>query len=78
MWQGLIRPFWWTALRLVSAASVARLSDESRAVLLNPWDPDPMGLTELARKSAQDIIRTFKVASNHMSPDALIESPSVH
>jgi len=48
MWQGLIRPFWWTALRLVSAASVARLSDESRAVLLNPWDPDPVSVT-LAR-----------------------------
>jgi len=45
MWQGLIRPFWWTALRLVSAASVARLSDESRAVLLNPWDLDPVELT---------------------------------
>jgi len=28
-------------------------------------------IDELARKSAEDIIRTFKIAASHLSPDAL-------
>ena len=41
MWQGLIRPFWWTAMRIISAASASALANESGIVLLNPWDPHP-------------------------------------
>ena len=38
MWQGLIRPITWQAMRVVSAAMASALVDASRATLLNPWD----------------------------------------
>jgi len=38
LWQGLIRPISWQAMRLVSAAAASALADSSRAVTLNPWD----------------------------------------
>ena len=38
LWQGLIRPISWQAMRLVSAAAASALADGSRAVTLNPWD----------------------------------------
>lgn len=41
LWQGLIRPITWQAMRLVSVAAASALADTTRAVTLNPWDyPD--------------------------------------
>ncbi|HEX3843428.1 MAG TPA: hypothetical protein VHV80_03615 [Steroidobacteraceae bacterium] len=38
LWQGLIRPITWQAMRVVSAAAASALVDSTRAPLLNPWD----------------------------------------
>ena len=38
LWQGLIRPITWQAMRVVSAAAASALVDSTRATLLNPWD----------------------------------------
>lgn len=38
LWQGLIRPITWQAMRVVSAAAASALADSSRAKFLNPWD----------------------------------------
>lgn len=38
LWQGLIRPITWQAMRVVSAAAASALADSTRATLLNPWD----------------------------------------
>ena len=38
LWQGLIRPITWQAMRVVSAAMASALADATRATLLNPWD----------------------------------------
>jgi hypothetical protein len=38
LWQGLIRPITWQAMRVVSAAAASALGDATRATLLNPWD----------------------------------------
>jgi len=38
LWQGLIRPITWQAMRVVSAAAASALADVTRPVLLNPWD----------------------------------------
>lgn len=37
VWQGLIRPITWQAMRVVSAAAASALVD-ARATILNPWD----------------------------------------
>jgi hypothetical protein len=42
MWQGLVRPMWWNAMRILSADTVTAAVDESQVVLLNPWQPNPM------------------------------------
>ena len=42
MWQGMVRPMWWNAMRLLSAETVSAAVDESQVVLLNPWEPQPM------------------------------------
>jgi hypothetical protein len=39
MWQGVVRPMWWNAMRLLSLETVSAAIDESHAVLLNPWEP---------------------------------------
>jgi hypothetical protein len=41
MWHGVIRPMWWTAMRILSVPTVSAVVDESQAVLLNPWEPHP-------------------------------------
>jgi hypothetical protein len=41
MWHGLIRPIWWKAMRVITAATALTLVDESHVVILNPWDPRP-------------------------------------
>lgn len=38
LWQGLIRPITWQAMRVVSAAAASALSDADHPVILNPWD----------------------------------------
>lgn len=38
LWQGLIRPITWQAMRLVSSGAASALVDASRPVILNPWD----------------------------------------
>ena len=38
LWQGLIRPITWQAMRVVSAAAVSALADAAHPVMLNPWD----------------------------------------
>lgn len=38
LWQGLIRPITWQAMRVVSAAAASALVDGTRAAVLNPWD----------------------------------------
>lgn len=38
LWQGLIRPINWQAMRLVSTAAASALADASRTAKLNPWD----------------------------------------
>src|SRR5262249_44673140 len=42
MWQGVVRPMWWNAMRLLSSETVSAAVDESQVVLLNPWEPHPM------------------------------------
>ena len=37
LWQGLIRPISWQAMRVVSAAAASALADTDQ-VILNPWD----------------------------------------
>jgi hypothetical protein len=49
LWQGLIRPIQWQAMRIVSAAAVSALVDVSKVALLNPWDyPDPQARTAIS------------------------------
>lgn len=38
LWQGLIRPITWQAMRVVSAAVASALADTADPVILNPWD----------------------------------------
>jgi len=41
LWQGLIRPITWQAMRVVSAAAASALADAAHPMILNPWDyPD--------------------------------------
>ena len=42
MWQGIVRPMWWNAMRLLSVETVSAVVEESQVVLLNPWEPHPM------------------------------------
>jgi hypothetical protein len=42
MWQGVVRPMWWNAMRLLSLEAVSAAVDQSQVVLLNPWEPHPM------------------------------------
>ena len=42
MWQGVVRPMWWNAMRIMSVETVSAAVDESHVVLLNPWQPHPM------------------------------------
>lgn len=39
MWQGLVRPIWWAAMRIVSAGAVSALVDPAKVEILNPWEP---------------------------------------
>lgn len=41
MWHGTVRPMWWMGMRIVSAATVSSLLEDSNVVLLNPWEPVP-------------------------------------
>ena len=38
LWQGLIRPITWQAMRVVSAAAASALADAAHPGILNPWD----------------------------------------
>jgi hypothetical protein len=42
MWQGVVRPMWWNAMRILSVETVSAAVDQSQVVLLNPWEPQPM------------------------------------
>jgi hypothetical protein len=39
MWHGLVRPIWWTSMRIVSAGAVSALVDPTKVEILNPWEP---------------------------------------
>lgn len=58
-WHGLVRPMWWTAMRIVSSQGVSALVDQSQVVLLNPWEPcrscDGVGPVAL---SDSDVLRS--------------------
>ena len=41
MWHGLVRPMWWRGMRIITAAGISALVEESQLVLLNPWEPHP-------------------------------------
>lgn len=38
LWQGLIRPLSWRAMRVVCAAAASALVDATKPAVLNPWD----------------------------------------
>lgn len=38
LWEGLIRPITWQAMRVVSAATASALANAAHPALLNPWD----------------------------------------
>lgn len=38
LWQGLIRPITWQAMRVVSAAVASALAEAESSLVLNPWD----------------------------------------
>lgn len=42
MWQGMVRPMWWNAMRILSVETVSAAVDQSQVLLLNPWEPHPM------------------------------------
>jgi hypothetical protein len=42
MWQGMVRPMWWNAMRILSVDAVSAVVDQSQVVLLNPWEAHPM------------------------------------
>ena len=42
MWQGIARPMWWNAMRILSTETVSAAVDEAHVALLNPWQPQPM------------------------------------
>jgi hypothetical protein len=39
MWQGVLRPMWWNAMRLLSVDTVSAAVDEAHVAFLNPWEP---------------------------------------
>jgi hypothetical protein len=42
MWHGIVRPMWWTAMRILSVPTVSAVVEESQVLLLNPWEPHPI------------------------------------
>jgi hypothetical protein len=42
MWHGIVRPMWWTAMRILSVPTVSAMVDNTQVLLLNPWEPHPM------------------------------------
>lgn len=64
MWQGLVRPMWWNAMRILGVEAVSTAVSESQAVLLNPWEPQPMQSPiyldpERPRSSRSRVARTY-------------------
>jgi len=47
MWQGLLRPFWWNAMRIIGIASAADFIGEPNVLLQNPWDPKSPAVLDL-------------------------------
>src|SRR5436309_1565662 len=41
-WQGMVRPMWWMAMRILSVPTVSAVVEASQVLLLNPWEPHPM------------------------------------
>ena len=41
MWHGVVRPMWWSSIRIVSASIMSTLLDRSKVVVLDPWTPRP-------------------------------------
>jgi len=42
VWQGIARPIWWHAMRILGVEAVTPAVDEPRRELLNPWRPNSM------------------------------------
>jgi hypothetical protein len=49
IWQGLIRPMTWQSMRIVSAATVSAMVDETRVKHFNVWDPLSLRRVRAAR-----------------------------
>jgi hypothetical protein len=47
MWQGLIRPFWWNAMRIIGLATAADFVGEPGVLLQSPWDAAPKPARDL-------------------------------
>src|SRR5262249_35845558 len=41
-WQGLVRQMWWNAMRILSVEAVSAAVDQTRVIVLNPWEPHPL------------------------------------
>ena len=63
-WHGLVRPLWWTSMRIVSSGGISALVDKSQVLLLNPWEPSQGGVMPNAL-SDSDFQQSGPGAPNH-------------
>lgn len=50
MWRGLLRPIWWTTMRVVAPEAISAVVDMSHVKILNPWDAPNKGATRSSRR----------------------------
>jgi hypothetical protein len=50
MWRGLLRPIWWTTMRVVAPEAISAVVDMSHVKILNPWDSPHKGGTRSSRR----------------------------
>jgi hypothetical protein len=65
MWQGLVRPMWWNAMRIVDVAAASAAVDASQAVLLNPWEPQPLQSAPLYPPAAAPLQPEHRYATGY-------------
>lgn len=65
-WHGLVRPMWWRAMRIITAAGISALVDEAQLVLLNPWEPHPSHgrLPDYLREERTNVPATAKLSAD--------------
>jgi hypothetical protein len=54
MWQGLVRPIWWTAMRVVAAEILPGLYDIARMKQVSPWEPQGYARLNYAHADVSD------------------------